>query len=572
MQLVKLENKEILLNSRLTELAFGKTSFASIISQKGLLAECDAYENGKYHFAFLDWSFEEVKAQNVEDRDDRLVFYSGSGKGFTKNAATLDILMNRADKEQAFEAGFALCCLLTQAAAENVKVPAIGGGGIFVELNKEKTKVLFLPEDLFKSAVAGLAAPDYAELQGCWVNQTIYDLPALCFFRGTIAYKMLTGRFAYTSADPVERNADILDRKFLPLELSVNGVDSVLAKEINKALKLNSNAVNIPGKKQKGKSSEDLTPTAAFPLELLYQAKNKNSSSKLTDEELKQKAETYLKAQASKVNTKRKIRRNLTGIIVGLIAAVVLVFVTVNLVKTKQDEYFTKGITSTEIVQTFLWGVDEKDTVTLSNLVKGHYPQKVVDTVSNIYVISKQRQAYNHDNGFGTLVSWLFYCDDAERMAKGGLYSVGLPRIDGKVVDLAPQAFKINEKPEAITQEGGITLKDKDISVHRAEYYLIHTEGEFNEIECDLITQTFTLTYKKDRWYITDIETETEPQEFNSTAFKNDYLAALIRNDGDIIKAADQLRFQYNWIPPKKVLEAEQKHRIELAANPFAGL
>lgn len=572
MQLVKLNDNEIQLNSRLTETAFGKTSYASIISQKGLLAECDAFENGKYHFLFKDWSFEEVKAFDVEDRDDRIVFFTGNGNGFTENSTTLVQLMNDKNKDKAFEAGFAVCCLLTQAAVENIQVPLVGGGGIFVELNGLQTKVLFLPESLFKNAVAGLMAQDYAELYGSWVNQTIFDLPALCFFRSSIAYKMLTNRYAYASTDQLERNADILDRKFLPLELSVNGINKILAGEINKALKLNSNAVNIPGKKQKGKSSEDLTPTATFPLELLYDAKNNNFETKLSDEEFQQKAETYLKAQASRVSTKRKIRRNLTGIIVGLIAVVVMIFVTVNLVKNKGDEYFTKGMTSTETIQTFLWGVNEKDTVTLSNIVKGHKPQQVVDTVSNIYVISKQREAYSHDNGFGTLVSWMFYCDSAEKMSKGGLYSVGLPQIDGKFVDLSCKAYKINEKPEAVTEEGGITLKNKDLSVHKAQYYLLHTEGEENDIECDLITQTFTLTYNKDRWFITAIETITEPQEFNSTSFKNDYLSALVRNDGDIIKAAEQLRFQYLWIPPKKELEKELNRRIAISINPFAGL
>ena len=411
MQLVKLENKEILLNSRLTELAFGKTSFSSIISQKGLLAECDACQEGKYHFTFKDWNFEEVKALDVEDRDDRLVFFSGNGKGFSKNASTFDQIINDKDEAKAFEAGFILCTLLTQAACENIKVPMIGGGGIFMEVNKAKTKVLFLPEDLFKPAAAGLSNSEYSELQGHWVNPTLFGLPALCFMRGTIAYRMLTGRFAYPSTDQVERNADIMDRKFLPLELSVNGVDKTLAKEINKALKLNSNIVSIPGKKQKGKASEDLTPTASFPLELLYAAKNNSAETKLTDEELQAKAQAYLKTQASKVNTKRKLRRNASGIIIGLIAAVVIAICTVNLVKVKMDEYYSKGMTSTEIVQTYLWGVNEKDTITLSNIVKGHKVQKVVDTVSNIYVLSKQHQAVNHDNGFGTLTSWLFYTD-----------------------------------------------------------------------------------------------------------------------------------------------------------------
>ena len=572
MQLVKLENKEILLNSRLTELAFGKTSFSSIISQKGLLAECDACQEGKYHFTFKDWTFEEVKALDVEDRDDRLVFFSGNGKGFSKNASTFDQIINDKDEAKAFEAGFILCTLLTQAACENIKVPMIGGGGIFMEVNKAKTKVLFLPEDLFKPAAAGLSNSEYSELQGHWVNPTLFGLPALCFMRGTIAYRMLTGRFAYPSTDQVERNADIMDRKFLPLELSVNGVDKTLAKEINKALKLNSNIVSIPGKKQKGKASEDLTPTASFPLELLYAAKNNSAETKLTDEELQAKAQAYLKTQASKVNTKRKLRRNASGIIIGLIAAAVIAICTVNLVKVKMDEYYSKGMTSTEMVQTYLWGVNEKDTITLSNIVKGHKVQKVVDTVSNIYVLSKQRQAVNHDNGFGTLTSWLFYTDTADCISKGGLYAVGFPMIDGKPVTLKNQAYKKNEKPEAVTSENGIEIHNEDKSVHKAEYYLLHTEGEYNDIECEKVSQTFTLTYIKDRWYITAIDTIEEHVEFNSTAFKNDWITALARTNGDIITAADQLRLQYIWLPPKAELQKELQRKMAQMINPLADL
>lgn len=571
MQLVKYENKEILLNSRLTELAFGKTSFASIISQKGLLAECDSYEQGKYHFSFTDWSFEEVKAMNVEDRDDRLVFYSGNGTGFTENSGTLSQFMEGGDREKAFEAGFAVCALLTQAAVEEVKVPVTGGGGIFMELNGDKTKILLLPEDLFKSAVAGLVSEEYSALYGYWLNQTIYDLPAVCFLRGSIAYKMLTGCFAYSSTDQVERNADILDRKFLPLELCLNKIDKTLAAEINKALKLNSNAVNIPGKKQKGKSSEDLTPTARFPLEELYNAKNNLAENEVQSQELQQKAQNYLKTQASKVKTKRQLRRNTTTILLSLIGAAVLVIVTVNLIKVKQDEYFSKGMTSTETVQTYLWGVDEKDTITLSNIVKGHNAQKNVDAVSHIFVLGKQRSAVNFDNGFGNLISWLFYCKDADTLNKGGLYAVGLPQLDGKLIQLKNKAYKKSDKPDAVTVEG-VTLSDGDKSVHRAEYYLLHTEGEFNDIECEMVTQTFTLTYKKDRWYITNIETENEPVEFNSTAFKNDYLTALVRNNGDVVAATDQLRFQYIWLPPKEDIQKEARRRYALSINPFADL
>lgn len=572
MQLVKIEDKEIRLNSRLTETAFGKNDYSSLITQTGILAKCDFYSEGKYHFSFKNWNFESVKSFELENSSERFVFYCGKSTGFSKKAKTLTEFLESENKDESFEAGFAIISLLTQAAKENVKLPLNGGGGILIELKGDKTSVLFLPENLFKYSVAGLPPADFASLYGNWLNQTIYDLPALCFFRGVIAYKILSDKFPYQNENQTERNADILDRNFLPMELTVNGIDKNLANEIDKSLKLNSNFVNIPGKKKKGKSSEDLTPTAEFPLELLYANKNQKTENKISEEEFAQKAENYLKNKKSQVLLKRRIRRNSTKIIIGGVAAVFVVIVTLNFIRTRQEEYISKGMTSVQTVQTFLNGINEKDTLTLSNITKGHEAQKVVDSVSQIYVAGKQREVYSKDNGFGDWVSWLFFSKDAESMNKAGLYAISLPKIDGCPVELKNCAFMRNEKPEAITQENGITLEDGVKSVHKAEYLLFHTEGEFNEIQMDSIVQIYTLTYKKNSWFITDIDFESEQLEFNSTAFKNDFLTALIRCDKNIVNAVEQLRISYDFLPSKEILEKEQTRQNELLINPFANL
>lgn len=572
MQLVKIEDKEIRLNSRLTETAFGKNDYSSLITQTGILAKCDSYSEGKYHFSFKNWNFESVKSFELENFSERFVFYCGKSTGFSKKAKTLTEFLESENKDESFEAGFAIISLLTQAAKENVKLPLNGGGGILIELKGEKTSVLFLPENLFKYSVAGLPPADFSSLYGNWLNQTIYDLPALCFFRGVIAYKILSNKFPYPNENQTERNADILDRNFLPMELTVNGIDKNLANEIDKSLKLNSNVVNIPGKKKKGKSSEDLTPSAEFPLELLYANKNQKTENRISEEEFAQKAENYLKNKKSQVLLKRRIRRNSTKIIIGGVVAVFVVIVTLNFVRTRQEEYISKGMTSVQTVQTFLNGINEKDTLTLSNITKGHEAQKVVDSVSQIYVAGKQREVYSKDNGFGDWVSWLFFSKDAESMNKAGLYAISLPKIDGRPVELKNCAFMRNEKPEAVTQENGITLEDGAKSVHKAEYLLFHTEGEFNEIQMDSIVQIYTLTYKKNSWFITDIDFESKQLEFNSTAFKNDFLMALIRCDKNIVNAVEQLRISYDFLPSKEILEKEQARQNELLINPFANL
>lgn len=572
MQLVTVNDGEIRLNSNLSEMAFGKTSYASIISQKGIVAECTSYQEGKYTFDFKDWSFEDVKSFKQDGKDDLVVFYCAKADGFTGKAKSLcDFLLDE-DKADAFEAGYVICSILTQAAKEDISLPLNGGGGILIELKKDKTKVLFLPQSLFESAASGLNKSDFAALQGSWINKTLSGLPALSFLRASVAYKMLTGNFAYPNESDLDRYADILDQKFLPLELCINGIDKNLCKEINKALKLNANIVNIPGKKKKGKATEDLTPDKDFPLELLYAQKSAEYKAEVSEEDFRRKVDFYLKNQNSKIKTKRSIRRNTSRIIVYTIAAIAIIAASFSFYYTKQDEYYTKGLTSTQVLQTFLYSVDEKDTVTLSNFVKGHQCQPFVNTVSQIYVLGKQRQTYNHDNGYGTMVNWLFYCSDAESMNKAGLYTICQPKIDDKLISLKNTAFKKNQKVDALKSENGIELKDGQKSVHKVDFLLLHTEGEFNQIECDYQTCTFTLTYKKDRWYITNIDTESESVEFNSIAFKNDYLTSLIKNDGDVIKTCNQLRLTYFWLPSEEALLIEKEKRDLALKDPFGKL
>lgn len=555
--IISIVNNEIRLDSGLTESAFAKTNYSDIVNQQGILAECDSYSPGNYHFTFSPWTFNEVKSYKKNESDeDYYVFYCANNI-FADSAAPLTTLFEAAgnegsslsDKDRMFEAAFVVCSILTQAAKENASIPKNGAGGILIELNQEKTKVLFLPERLFNYSIAGLSAYDYSDIHGCWINATLSDLPALCFMRGVMAYKMLTGRFPYTSSDQIERNADILDRKFLPIELSINGINGTLAANINKALKLNSNAVTRPGKKQKGKSSEDLTPSKDFPLDLLYAFKSDKNASSISDKEFMEKSEAYLKKQNSIIKTKRNLRRNTAAIITTVIILTAVGMFINSIRNSRLDAFTSKGLTSTQTITGFYYGVNQKDTVLLGELVQGHQARKFTDSVGQIYVISKQRQAYYHDMGFQPLEGWLLWATSPEKDSKSGIYGVTNMKIDGKPTELYITLPKNKEKPLALTEEKGVKLTKGTLSVHSVEYYLVHTEDEENNIYCEKIKETVTLTYKKDRWYITGFQTDSTPVKINSTEFKQEYFNKLKENDMDILKTVSQLKKKYDWLP-----------------------
>ena len=579
---VTITDGEIRLCSGLGEYAFGKTNFNTIVTQPGIIATCDSKKGEPLHFSFEKWAFAEIKSFEAEGFEERLVFYCNKNP-LSSDAKTLLELYEKSgsqnastqDKDNMYLVSLAVCTILTQAANNEVTLPLNGSGGILVDgytdSEKQTLKLLFLPQDIFKYSIAGLSAVEQADLHNCWVNPTLQGLPAICFTRSCVAYKMLTGRYPYPASDNLTRNADLLDRNFLPLELSVNGIDPQLALAVNKGLKLNSNSVTIPGKKAKGKKSEDLVPQKEFPLELLANAKN-NLSSKLSDEAFEEKVKSYKKFQNSRVNTKRTLRRNATAFLIGFIAIICGILYAKSAYNSYLNDYTTKGLTSVQTIQTFFKGINTMDIPLIQSFIDGRSAGRYLDGVSNVYVISKQRQSNGGDSGYQKPAKYFVMLTDASMNSSLGLYGITNIKIDGKPYDEYIDLKKNKEKPEIITQEQGVSITKGDKSVHSVEYYTLHTEGTNNDIFVTKNKDTFTLTFKKDKWIITDIETSEEEINVDSNLFKSEYFNLLIQNDGDPVTAVNQLSFKYDFLPSQKEMKIEKQAFIDYLNDPFKGL
>lgn len=560
--LITIENGELRLNSNLDEYAYGKTNYNSILNEEGCIFDGSN---------FKIWNFEEVKSFETEGKSERTVFYCGENP-LSKNAKTLAQLFEEGD-ENIFKAVELVSKAFTLSAQNDSSIPVVGAGGILIDFSSKTPTVLFLPAKLFSYSSNGLNKDDFEVMQGGWINVSITGLPAICFERATIIYKLLSGRLPYAKADATERNADILDKKFLPLELCVNGIDQSFASEINNALKLNANSVTIPGKKQKGKTTEELTANPDLDFDQLKNAwelaKNQKNNS---DKDFEEKVANYIKMRDSKISTKRNIRRNASLIITLISVFFVLVIITINTVKSKLDDFTSIGLTSTQTIQAYFKGVNTKDTILLSDLVKGKNPSGYVDTVSRVYVVHKQRQAYGDPCGFANPEHWLFYCTTERKYKDAGLYGITQLKIDGKNYEAAVEMQKKKDKPVALTQEGNITLSNKSESVHKVEYYLLHTGEEDVQFAVDKITDIITLTYVKDRWLITNIECNSERLPVDCDAFISDYLSQLKESENNVSAAVKNLRSKYYWLPTDQAMKAEYDKIIYDAEHPYKEL
>lgn len=553
MELISIDGKNILLNSRMEELSFSKTNYDSVITQKGLIAISKNSPDGKLDFKFDTWNFDDIKAMEVENNKNKIVFYCGRNP-FSKDAKTF---LKLVDENNFFTSGYAICSMLTQAALEKINVPLVGAGGIIVDITKTETRLLLVPEDLYKFSAGGLPESDFTRIHAQWLNLTIYDLPAVCFMRAVIAYKMITDRMPYTAIDPLERNADLLDHKFIPIDLVINGINPKLAVEINKALKLNADVVKEPGKKKKGKDSEDLTPTPDFPLDLLLNSKTIAENEKLTKEEFDEKVKNFMIKQNSRIKFKRSVRRNKSLITVGIIGVVAAIFIGINIYTTAMDRYTGKGLSSPQVIETYLKAVNIKESNLLSELSKGKNVTNFNDSVSSIFVIGKMRQQYGLDQGFETPENWIMSIVDEQTFSRHSVYGATNLYIDGIYHEINPVLTKKKEHPQALTVQDNKELKNKDVITHQVEFDLIQTEGENLEIQLYHKKGTFTLTYCKDEWKITNIVMEENHTEINPEEFMNDYLKAFNENETNCIDAVLAIKEKYPWLPSADSIEQQ---------------
>ena len=576
MDILSFDNDTLKLNSGILEENFGKMSFSSIITETGLFVKVSK-ENDQYSFDYSEWAFNDV--QSFDTENGRKVFYCGESPFKTKAQTLLDLL----EGENAFNAGLTVIRILTDAALSGKSIPLTGAGGILIESENSQTTVLFVPERLFSGAVAGLNEEEKARQIFLWQNPTLFGNQALRFARSNLAYRILTGKLPFPMTNTIERNADILDKNYLPLELCIPSINSELAIKINSELELNSAKVNIPGKKEKKSLSEKINEGRAinetdaqraqrlqaeyikgvskYPFELLENTK----PAQVTDEVFKSKAQDYMAKKSHRIKAKRRIRRNTGTIITVLLISAVVGFLTVNSIKSNELNKTSKGLTAEQTVEAFYESINLLDTMFLSDHSKGKTASNYANIVSQMYVIGKNRQAYSRDRGIQNPSAYFLSLKNDTEIEEGGLFGITNLEINGSLKNMNLVIPVEKDKPVPIKEDKGIAVYKKMNSVQEVSFYMIHTEG--SEIYCEKQTDTVTLTFEKNKWIVTDISTVSEQVEINSQDFFSKYFTLIEMTGGDPQACVRIMKSEYPWLPNQKSFEVELLRKKEEQAQ-----
>ncbi|MDR3336647.1 MAG: hypothetical protein LBT16_05530 [Treponema sp.] len=276
--------------------------------------------------------------------------------------------------------------------------------------------VLFLPEAITRRLFD--ARGDEAWIGGAerWVHPDLQGEEAEAFTAAALYYRILCGVPPFPSPDRDALREDIREAIFIPPSLAAPGLNTETANLIGRAL---SPAVKLrdqklesappPGNEKGGRSS---SPRPADFIRLIGETgKRKDLFFRPLGAEERAKLETereqYRRKTEKTVKARRFIRRNRTALAAALAGAAIVILLVTSIFRNIANQPTTRGLSPQEVVETYYNAFTALDHATMEACVTDKAGKDDISMATNIFVLSKVREAYEIDAMVITPRKWL---------------------------------------------------------------------------------------------------------------------------------------------------------------------
>lgn len=567
--------KQTFLNSLLSEAAFGKIQSAINLNEEGLLAECSSAKGvgrnssaeGPFspdaRFSFKPFRFDGTEAEKESGQ----VLFTGKGFG----GRPLLAIMQADDQAQKARAAFAYSACAAQAIKENVALPANGAGGVLYKETKDGAALLFLPQAIFEFCAHNAAAADYTRLQAVWQDKNLSGPRAAAFVRAALIYQALCGELPFPAIKLEERQADILDARYLPLKNKVNGASPKLSGQLSYALEYGSAAFEAKmqesglsakngadGSKSgspqidwldKDFALEDLAAELGLAADGSVHGVERKAS--VSQEEFAAAAKKLLQKKSARAKASRTLRRNRALFIFGVFLIAASLFFGRSVRNDKLGRPTTVSLSARQTAEVFFSGVHSMNTILMQAASKGADARKMIESTANLHVASKMRDAFSQTVGTVTPEIYVYRPDLSDKWIYGITnFKLGEDASTLAQADNRKSAPTPKQKPLPLKAQEGQT------QALAISYWRVHNEGPQSDISVEKVDGTVTLTFSKKRWLVTGLDLKSQESFCSLQEFLADREAALNECDGDALLAARKLKEKYEWIPSDKEMAA----------------
>jgi hypothetical protein len=257
--------------------------------------------------------------------------------------------------------------------------------------------MFFTPESLTLRCLQAEGA-DARICGGEWyVHPDLTGMEAAVFTAGAMLYRVLSGAVPYPARDEELLHQDMREGNVPPIRLAAPGLDERLASLIQAAL--------VSAEKTSGPADRIPRSGTALLSQLLAILKPEGRAvsgaaslfHQLSAEEqlrLAKEKDQFLKRKNLAVKTRRFVIRN-TAIIAGCAAAVLIAVLMVrSVVKSRADRPTTAGMDSAQVVHSYYGAFGGLDHQLMEACVIQGAGKGDIEMVTNLFVISRVRQAY----------------------------------------------------------------------------------------------------------------------------------------------------------------------------------
>jgi hypothetical protein len=359
--------------------------------------------------------------------------------------------------------------------------------------------VFFPPGRLARRAIeaeAALAAGD-VWLEGAerWTHPDLAGPEAAVFAAAAMFYRLLSGVPPYPGRDVDVVRSDIREEVFIPPRLMAPGIEEYPAALIVRALSPNA-------AREKRPELEELSRLLGKPASGGVDGDRYFHA--LSDEEraaIEAEREQFNKTKSARVKTRRFIRRN-TAILMGTAVALLVVGLVVgSLIKGRLDLPNTRGMIPQEVLETYYGAFAPMDHTLMEACVVNKAGKSDIDMVTNLFVISKVRQAYEMSASTIPAQEWL---DSGAAPTEFTVFGVTGLRLEGKETDEGDDEVRFRAAytlwaPPSFGSAPEDAPLDADINA---------VPGPVMPASLQL-TDEVRLIRRKDAWLITEIQRET---------------------------------------------------------------
>ena len=531
-ELLFIKDDSIVIDTGLSTREAAQAKLMQFLTEPGYIVKID--DHGAV--TFTEYCFESSYEDIAKGRKNSSVFISGpafSGVPFLEllNGDTSD---DAARIEKARLVAEKICKITEASFEKEIKLPNNGPLGTIVG---DDGTILFLPPTIFNRALDSRGDTAYSQSEGCWKNTALSEKDCLRFTAAAYAYCVYAGKPPFTEKDSQNRAADFYDKNFQKLswfcKFEKDGAEKDFRETFSKIEQnLCCSAPEMEKKKKRGKASKKKVMIPSVEITDLPAFDNRILTDIAT-------VPAYV-LQQKKLKRTRFIRKNGTILNVCVVGFVLLCMLIGSYINTLMNKPTTLGLEPVEVVQMFYDGFDTLDTNVFDATRTDGAGEGLSNALATVFVTAKMRESYEGKKTY-TPSQWLYIRN--------------------------PETIDIH----GITQ---LTIKEQtekagaDVRYFTAQYNIVRTEN--GSIIVDKEDDKLTLTYKKDRWLVSDFSSNEEEYYVDSNAFFTD-LENLIPADSTYspIDLLNSLLEKYEWLPSLQELQKgyEQLYAAATANN-----